>query len=872
MKYKSYILFILWLLASISLSAEEVNKVLMILPTNQMSMQKELLKNFDKGLRDKGMKYELNLEFANIGVDKEQGRRRMQRICSEARKKEIDLIVTLDDAVFDILMHCGDSLAYHTPLLATFLKYPDYEFIEAHPNICALVVPNDLILLLEEAKEIFPNRKEIICLTDTLALDEKGLKAFERAAMVFQQKYNDYSYRVINLASTGINEIIDDFSYEEYAKNKLIVIPQWNNLFTYIAKNSMAPVFASQFKAITQGALCAHDAHPNAGMRRVGGMAAQILNGVSPTFLGANRLEATFLYDYKLLQNFDLSFYEMKKRGALMNMTWAERYFFVVVVVLLIIFLFLLGMIVWLMRTHTKDVKHNEKVLTQLETQKLLLEQRDEFYRIIGSLRDGLIVYDTDLNIRFINRALHKLLLLQDEEEEESIYMYGDKPAGTIFRIINEGENILDDLLCQVALTRKPLAIPDHSFMQAKENGVYFPVIGEVLPVVSDNELSGVAMLCHNIDNEEYIKRSFDMLIAENAIYPWQYIANEALFYISPTFAQMLDLESRAKIKITMKEWRDLIHYEDLSEVNEKFDKLINQKTNKITLRYRMRMRNGDYEWWEMSSSLYEGVTPDSPYMIIGFDQNIQRYKDAEVELMEAHHKALEAEKLKSAFVANMSHEIRTPLNSIVGFSELLKNIDMFSKEEVQQFVETIDVNSQLLLDLVNNVLDLSRIEAKATDFQMDDCHLTDFLNEMHTIYKYDMSDEVNFTLDCPAEQSCIVQLDATRIKQVFMNLIGNAKKFTTKGEIKIGYHLNEPGNVVLFVEDTGKGIPAESLPHIFERFYKVDSFQQGAGLGLSICQTIIEALQGTISVTSELGKGTRFEIRFSEKFFRIAE
>lgn len=871
MKNKTYILFILCLLASISTFAENINKVLMILPSDHMPLQKEFLQEFDKSVRQKGIAYELILKYANTELDENQGLERMKSICSEAREEEVDLIITFDDPVFNLLMHCGDSLVYQTPLLASYLKYPDYEFIEAHPNVCALVAANDLIELLEEAKLLFPERKEIVCVTDTENLGEKGLHAFERASMVFGQKNTGYSFRIMNLVSTEINEIIDEISYGERVENKLLIIPQWDNLITFLAKNSRAPVFSCQFQSIVQGAMCAYDAHPNAGMHAMGDMVAQILNGVSPALIGVVRLDASLLYDYHLLKSFDLSAYEMKHRGELMNMTWAERYFNIIVLVLILIFLSLLVVIVWLMRNHTLELKQRENVMTQLEAQKRLVEQRDEFDRIIGSLRDGLIVYDTDLNIRFINRALHQMLQLR-ENEENSIHIYDEAPAGTIFAIINEGENILDDLLCQVALSRKPMFIPDHSFMQAKKSGIYFPVTGEVLPVVSDNELLGVAILCHNIGNEEFTKRSLDMLIAENAIYPWRYDTNEGMFYLTPTFAQLLDLENKEKCKISLKEWQKLIHPEDLSEVNGIFDRLINQDSNKIYLRYRMRVSNGHYEWWEMSSSIYEGLMPDSPYMVIGFDQNIQRHKDAEAELIEARDKALEADKLKSAFVANMSHEIRTPLNSIVGFSELLKNIDMFSKEEVQQFVETIDTNSQLLLTLVNNVLDLSRIEAKATDFQMDDCHLTDFLNEMHTIYKYDMSDEVNFTLDCPAEQSCIVQLDATRIKQVFMNLIGNAKKFTSEGEIKIGYHLNEPGNVVLYVEDTGKGIPAEALPHIFERFYKVDSFQQGAGLGLSICQTIVEALQGTISVTSELGKGTRFEIRFSEKFFRIAE
>ena len=147
---------------------------------------------------------------------------------------------------------------------------------------------------------------------------------------------------------------------------------------------------------------------------------------------------------------------------------------------------------------------------------------------------------------------------------------------------------------------------------------------------------------------------------------------------------------------------------------------------------FRLQNADGGYEWWEFRSTAYEGLTVDIPYRVLGVCQSIQRYKDTEEELIAARDRALQADRLKSAFLANMSHEIRTPLNAIVGFSDLLKDLQAFSSEEVQQFVETININCTLLLALINDILDLSRIESGTMDFQFSSYNLTFIMQEVY--------------------------------------------------------------------------------------------------------------------------------------------
>ena len=218
--------------------------------------------------------------------------------------------------------------------------------------------------------------------------------------------------------------------------------------------------------------------------------------------------------------------------------------------------------------------------------------------------------------------------------------------------------------------------------------------------------------------------------------------------------------------------------------------------------------------------------------------------------------KAEEANRLKSAFLANMSHEIRTPLNAIVGFSTLLANEDAL--EERQEFARIIENNNQLLLQLINDILDLSKIEAGTLEFTYSDVDLNSLLTEIEQSCQLrNKYPEVQISFEERLPQ-CIIHTERNRLTQVITNLLNNSMKFTTRGSIRFGYR--QEGHMLRFyVQDTGCGIPADKVGSVFGRFVKLNNFQQGTGLGLSICKTIVEKLGGEIKVESEEGVGTLF-------------
>ena len=218
--------------------------------------------------------------------------------------------------------------------------------------------------------------------------------------------------------------------------------------------------------------------------------------------------------------------------------------------------------------------------------------------------------------------------------------------------------------------------------------------------------------------------------------------------------------------------------------------------------------------------------------------------------------KVREADKLKSAFLANMSHEIRTPLNAIIGFSNILAETD--DKEEKEEFVKIINKNSDLLLRLITDILDFSKIESGVLDYSLSDTSLKDIFHEQFQVHAMKMPEKVSLICDFDALLDIFVHTDPKRVTQVLSNLISNAVKFTEVGSIRFSYRIVEK-YVLVEVIDTGIGISPQHQQAIFDRFVKVNSFKQGTGLGLTICKTIIEALNGTIGVDSRPGEGARF-------------
>lgn len=302
---------------------------------------------------------------------------------------------------------------------------------------------------------------------------------------------------------------------------------------------------------------------------------------------------------------------------------------------------------------------------------------------------------------------------------------------------------------------------------------------------------------------------------------------------------------------------------EDRERVRDAFERLANGETQKMREEYRVGRQwlpsPQQNEWVEVRAAVDERDANGKPLSLIGTSMTVTQRKEMEEALVQAKVKAEEANTLKSSFLANISHEIRTPLNAIVGFSSLLVSAERGISEEKQEYINIIENNNTLLLQLISDVLDLSKIEAGTMEFDYAPVDVHGLFIELEDTFR--LRNKKSGICICYHHRTteCVVKADRNRLVQVMMNLMNNAVKFTGEGSIEFGFDVREDGFLHFYVTDTGCGIPEERLEEIFGNFVKLNSFVQGTGLGLTICRAIVERMGGKIGAVSRLGHGSTF-------------
>lgn len=351
-------------------------------------------------------------------------------------------------------------------------------------------------------------------------------------------------------------------------------------------------------------------------------------------------------------------------------------------------------------------------------------------------------------------------------------------------------------------------------------------------------------------------------------IIPWRWDLRAHLIFCDVQHSNSDRSISKKSLEISEEKYFSKIRKSDRDRMKDVCEALIRGDVNKIKeefLIYRSGRNTPRFDWIEVQAIVEKRDEEGHPVVLTGSSLRITERKRIEEELLKARDKAEESNRLKSTFLANMSHEIRTPLNAIVGFSQILAITD--DEEEKKQFVSIIESNNMLLLQLIGDILDLSKIEAGTLEFVRNEVDLNVLMKELESSMRLRRTDAVELRfMDCMP--SCCLYVDKNRLSQVLINLLTNAVKFTKEGYIHFGYRLVDEDVLEFYVADTGCGIPKEQLRNVFERFIKLNNFVSGTGLGLSICQVIVERMGGRIWVESDEGKGATFF--FTIKYFPI--
>ncbi len=347
-------------------------------------------------------------------------------------------------------------------------------------------------------------------------------------------------------------------------------------------------------------------------------------------------------------------------------------------------------------------------------------------------------------------------------------------------------------------------------------------------------------------------KETLALAIEGSNTFAWK-LEGDAIAF-EKAFWQSLDLTPK---RLTIDNLIKLIHPDYREIFIENWKRL--DTAQKEIIQVQCDFDNKGYQWWEFRYTTSPAANRQC--RTAGLLLNIQGFKEREKELEEAKQLAEKAE-LKESFLANMSHEIRTPLNAIVGFSTILAADEELDKEEKEDYIQAINHNNELLLKLINDILELSRLKSGNMIFKYEDCFVNELINNVYITHQMLIPEHLQFLIEGENNVRLQITTDKIRITQVITNLLNNACKFTKEGRITLGYrYVPARGVVEIFVEDTGKGINPEEQKMIFNRFYKQDEFAQGVGLGLSICQSIVDRLNGCIELWSEPGKGSRFTI-----------
>lgn len=336
----------------------------------------------------------------------------------------------------------------------------------------------------------------------------------------------------------------------------------------------------------------------------------------------------------------------------------------------------------------------------------------------------------------------------------------------------------------------------------------------------------------------------------------------EGVLEFDDNYVQLVGLAQRRFTKEDMMKYTHPDDVQLLSSFYETSHKSSGMQIQRI--RFSFETKGTDYKWYEFRCSSLKDAKGE--VMLAGIMQNIQKLVEHEQQLILAKQIAEKAE-LKQSFLNNMSHEIRTPLNAIVGFTNLLvgEGSDEIEPEERAVMLEIVNNNNDLLLKLVNDVLEISRLDSGSLSFEIKECDITKTVKEIYMTYQTLIQPSLQFLLELDETVSLPVNIDNFRFTQVISNFLNNANKFTKTGMITLGCKMNkEQQEICVYVKDTGKGIDDKELMMIFDRFYKTDEFEQGSGLGLSICKVIIERLAGRIEVQSEVGKGSCFSVILS--------
>ena len=830
------------------------------------SWVEDLNKGIKEAFDDKNLDTQINEYYLSSELRTEEAKQNeINKLLDSYRSKPLDLIIVADDDCFSSFFATEHPLTHSKPVIFAGIDYVISELIEKHnhgnitgitnePNFrqtYRLAVQlfgkiNSIQIIAEDSyagrAAINDAKTHLITIPNTVikedSLHQDGWEPLELES-------NDSIYIFIkNINKINGRQLMESMTYQPHS---FCIMAKWSDFYSDLPHMGTAPFLMVNNEGFGDGRIGGYMVENYEAGYEAGIMAAKILTGTPVASIPVKAIELKPIFNWQQLQRWNIPIDKLPANSIILNMPMAIRYSNLIIYVLVFSGLFIVFVTVSLIYILNKEKK--DKKLAQ----NLLLNKREELEVTMKSIRESVISIDNNKQIFAMNQAALDSLGLKKD-----IHEYIGADIFSVFNITLRGrDNYLADIFTSLDKFYHSYQLDKGATIVTSENQSLL-IEGTVSSLQTMDNYTGCIISFKDI-TDEFIKKELHTLAMGDAhVYAWRYNGKKDVFVFEEVFFRETGVYDNGKHTIHSDVFEGMIHPEDYGNWNKQIKHILDRKSDKLTIQIRIYINN-KYEWWAFNVTYINNPALSTSFTLFGLCMSIQTFKETEENLRIAKDKAEESDKLKSIFLSNMSHEIRTPLNAIVGFSNLLTSDDNFSAEEKSIFVTTINEKCEILLTLINDILDLSRIES-GLPFNPEVCNLTLIIEETLASEKTILSPYVALKKNLPKEP-VFINADSLRLRQLIRNLINNSFKFTHDGFIEVGCSVNQNKNLIFYVEDSGLGISLKEQKKIFERFYKTDNFSQGGGLGLSICKVIVERMGGEISVQSVHGEGSKFTV-----------
>lgn len=627
------------------------------------------------------------------------------------------------------------------------------------------------------------------------------------------------------------------------------LLPRWDSYLSEFIKSSPTPYLLLSNEGFGEGALGgyftpSYEQTYDGATRAVKKLLGKKINGTA-----IQESEKYLMVDWNQLNRFDLSIRKLPPNTQVINMPfWLkyERALTIVGILGSVLFILFIFVVIYKIK---RNKKHQKILVLQAR------QERDSLQAITDSISEGIILIGKDGIVRSLNVEARKLLQLDGNEMK-----YAGTSLFDLIEIVDSSTSHgLQSLLDIALLDKKTITLPSFTAIQSKLSGRYFLAQGELAPLLDNADFNGAVFSFIDQTDELTTKEFLSLTSTVGQLFFWWYDFSSGNLVVDSSFFELFGLPDDGMHNLPLEDLLKAMNPEEKERWTEIYARQRFDQDIKTSMEVRFNFNGKEEQWWEVRLAYQTNQNIEASPYLYGLCVNIQNYKEKQALLEEARENVHRSEQLKSAFLSNMSHEIRTPLNGIIGFAKLIASNENFDSDEYKLFVDTIQTNCNLLLALINDILDLARIDSDSMTFNDTDCNLNDLISQVMTTQQVIIQKPLELIRQLP-DEPVIIHVDLLRLTQVVTNLINNAVKFTEEGSITVGY-IYDDQSVKLFVSDTGIGIAEEEQSLIFERFFKKHNDIQGAGIGLSLCKNIVEHYGGHITVASRLGKGTTFTV-----------